>query len=143
GNSGVLTLAAEPLITLRLHPLDGSPSRPLATHFKSQVATDPAGRWFAYLEYQDSPIQTLVFRRPSGRVIRRRQLARIFPQLVAAVSADRRTAPPAGDYSSPWARQARRTALAVNRNEQRHDQDRDDGGDLDHRVDRGAGGVLV
>jgi hypothetical protein len=105
GNSGVLTLAAEPTtITLRLHPLGGSPSRVIATHFKSQVATDLAGRWFAYFEYQDSSIQTLVFRRPDGTVIRRRQLARIFPQLVAAVSADGRTAPPAGGYTSPWAR---------------------------------------
>src|SRR5829696_2982056 len=33
--------------------------------------------------------------------------------------------------------------LAVDRDEQRDDQDRDDIGDLDHRVDRGAGGVLV
>ena len=32
---------------------------------------------------------------------------------------------------------------AVNRDEQRNDQDRDDVRDLDHRVDRGAGGVLV
>jgi hypothetical protein len=104
GNSGALTLAAEPVITLRLYPLDGSPSRVIATRFKGQVATDLAGRWFAYLEYQDSSIQTLVFRRSDGTVIRRRQLARIFPQLVAAVSADRRTAPPAGGYSSRWAR---------------------------------------
>jgi hypothetical protein len=105
GNSGVLTLAAEPTtITLRLHPLDGSPSRVIATHFKSQVATDLAGRWFAYLEYEGSSIQTLFFRRPDGTVIRQRQLARIFPQLVAAVSADGRTAPPAGGYTSRWSR---------------------------------------
>jgi nucleotide-binding universal stress UspA family protein len=38
---------------------------------------------------------------------------------------------------------APRRPLAVDRNEKRDDQDRDDIGDLDHRVDRGAGGVLV
>src|SRR5829696_8941453 len=35
------------------------------------------------------------------------------------------------------------TDLAVDRDEERDDQDRDDVRDLDHRVDRGAGGVLV
>src|SRR5436305_14050812 len=33
--------------------------------------------------------------------------------------------------------------LPVNRDEERDDEDRDDVRDLDHRVDRGAGGVLV
>src|SRR5438105_2761705 len=33
--------------------------------------------------------------------------------------------------------------LAVDRDDERDDQNRDDVGDLDHRVDRGAGRVLV
>src|SRR4051794_11872499 len=37
----------------------------------------------------------------------------------------------------------RAARLAVDRDEERDDQDRDDVGDLDHRVDRGACGVLV
>src|SRR5262245_21442148 len=55
---------------------------------------------------------------------------------------------PCGPASAPGPRTGRgaRTdagALAVNRGDQGNDQDGDDVRDLDHRVDRRAGGVLV
>jgi hypothetical protein len=100
GSTGVLTLAAEPAgIILRLHPLDGSASPVIAKHFKNQVATDPRGRWFAYFDFGRSE---LVFRRTEGTVLRRRSSPLSF--LVAAVSADGRSTPPAGGYPSPWSR---------------------------------------
>ena len=100
GNSGVLTLAADPTaIILRLRPLDGSASQVIAKYFKNQVATDPRGRWFAYFDVHPSK---LVFRRPDGTVMRKRSLPLTFP--VAAVSADGRSSPPAGGYPSAWSR---------------------------------------
>jgi hypothetical protein len=102
GNSGVLTLAAEPTaIILRLRPLDGRSSQVIAKYFKNQVATDPRGRWFAYFDAHRS---ALVFRRPDGTVTRLRRFLHIYPQLVAALSSDGRPAPPVGVYPSPWSR---------------------------------------
>jgi len=104
GNSTVLTLAADPVvITLRLHPLDGGGSRILVRCFKGQVATDPAGRWFAYFDWTTG-LPVLVFRRPDGTVIRTRPFQPFAPQLVAAISAGGRAAPPSGAYTSPWSR---------------------------------------
>jgi hypothetical protein len=108
GNTGVLTVAADvvaggqrSVIDLRLHPLDGSPARVIATHFKLDVAADPAGHWFAYFT-PTYPWSSLVFRSPDGTLIRRMRSLRFVPNLVAAVSADGRTTPPVGP--SPWSR---------------------------------------
>ena len=99
----MLTLAAEPAtgITLRLRSIDGTSSLALAEHFKNQVASDPEGRWFAYF---DSYRGSFVFRRPDGRLISKRSFLRMFPRVVAAISADGRTVAPAGVYPSPWSR---------------------------------------
>jgi hypothetical protein len=105
GNSGILTLAAEPTtLTLRLHPLDGAASRAVVKFFKGQVATDPAGRWFAYFHYLATGYSIFTFRRAEGALMHARPFQRVAPFPIAAVSADGRTAPPAGDYPSDWSR---------------------------------------
>ena len=80
------------------------------------------------------PAHPLGDRRPAararGHVARRPGFARPVRGQTPAMSAQGASRVDAG-------------SLAVDRDDQRDDQDRDDVGDLDHRVDRRAGGVLV
>jgi hypothetical protein len=79
------------------------------------VVGEPRGKWIAVRERTrallalaavaiDSYRGRVVFRRPGGTVISKRVFLRMFPRVLAAISADGRTTAPAGVYPSPWSR---------------------------------------
>lgn len=104
GNSGVLTLRAERVITLRLHSVLGPRrSRVIARKFKYRIVTEPSGRWFAYPHESETAGRTRVsfvyFRRPDGSLLRRVRVdAEFFPWVVAGVTGDGRVVEPASAY---------------------------------------------
>lgn len=104
GNSGVLTLRAERVITLRLHSVVGPRrSRVIAEGFKHRIVTDPSGHWFAYPDDSEignrARVSFVYFRRPDGSLLRRVRLsADFFPWLVAGLTGDGRVIEPASAY---------------------------------------------
>jgi hypothetical protein len=85
GNTGVLTLAPnrQAVIELTLYPLHGLKRR-ITKYFKTTIATDPLGRWFAYAPSR--PRFTVVFRRPNGNLIRTVKVG-FIPIVAAGVGA--------------------------------------------------------
>jgi len=96
GNSGLLTLRAERSgITLRLHRLrPPHGGRVIKRFFKSNIVSDPRGRWFAYIDRETASID---FRRPDGSLLRRVRM-RFDPWIVAGVARDGRIIEPASAY---------------------------------------------
>jgi hypothetical protein len=70
GNTGVLTVepdaASNPALFLN-QVADNRARRLIKDHFKEAIATDPGGKWFAYV---DTTRFAVVFRSPSGAAIR-------------------------------------------------------------------------
>lgn len=104
GNTGILTLRAEAVITLRLHQVAGAPrSRVIARWFKYGVVTHPSGRWFAYSDEIETGNRTRIsfvyFRRPDGSVLKRVRVATdFFPLLLSGMTRDGRLIEPASAY---------------------------------------------
>lgn len=99
GNDGILTMRAERrVITVRLHGIGSGGSRVIARGFKSGIATDPAGAWFAYANWKGDPAGTrfVYFRRPDGSLLKMIRFAQ--PWIVAGVARDGRIAEPTSAY---------------------------------------------
>jgi len=98
GSIAVLTEGAAvfgfPPTLVRYGFIPGRGGKVLARSFKWAVVTDPAGHWFAY---PDVHSQSIIFRRPDGRILRRVPV-RFYPFTLQARSADGRLADPAGQY---------------------------------------------
>jgi hypothetical protein len=92
GNTGVLiSTGGQCAYALVLHNLrPPSDSRVVDCFFKLPVVTDPAGRWFAYVDWQK---RLVVFRRPDGRLLRRHSLFGFVPAVFGATRDGRFTRP--------------------------------------------------
>lgn len=103
GNVGVLVIDKRRLvISLYQYLIRGGRGRLLLEHFKNNVYSDPAGRWYAYPNrFTDGAdprtYRQLFFRVAGGRLLRRVTLP-FIPRPLAAVAVDGRIALPAGGY---------------------------------------------
>jgi hypothetical protein len=103
GNSGIAVIdKRHGIIRLLQYPIRSGHGRLLLDHFKNNVYSDPAGRWYAYpnriTEGADPrTYRQLFFRTPGGRLLRRVTLP-FIPRVLVAVGSDGRIAPPAGGY---------------------------------------------
>lgn len=95
GNVGILTEGLQGnMPTLYRYSIAGGSPKVVQLFFKLTVVTDPGGGWFAYA---DPDANVLVFRKATGRALRRVQLP-FRPVVLAAVSARGRVEEPTGIY---------------------------------------------